>query len=212
MSIVNDIRRMRESGHVRRCHVVPHHGEYTVASHSWHAATLLILLNPNYSRELLEYILLHDIAERWVGDMPAPAKWYNKRLGMEYEIAESKAVEHLGLWSKLSRLCPRDLQWASALDRLELWLWCKDQQFLGNQHVKRFAEHLNAWFTKNYENVPTEIRLFMERYHWDREQELISDEREEQDQRPERQPFPRPPLAHSAGGRRGTDKSPEELR
>ena len=65
----------REGGNVLRCHTVPHHGQYSVGKHSYDALSLLLLLHPNPSMNLVKATLWHDCAERFVGDMPAPAKW-----------------------------------------------------------------------------------------------------------------------------------------
>lgn len=122
----------REAGTVRRCHTVPHHGQYNLAQHSYGAVSLLLLLHPEPSLNLIKAVQWHDVGERWLGDMPAPAKWDNPDLGRVYEEAEQKLLERLGLAQKLT---DEELNWLKAVDTLELWLWCREEEALGNEAV-----------------------------------------------------------------------------
>lgn len=122
----------REGGNVLRCHTVPHHGQYSVGKHSYDALSLLLLLHPNPSMNLVKATLWHDCAERFVGDIPAPAKWTNSELGKVYEEAERRVLATLGL---LPCLLPDEEDWLKAVDTLELWLWCREEEALGNEAV-----------------------------------------------------------------------------
>lgn len=42
----------REAGTVRRCHIVPHQGQYNIAQHSYGAVSLLLLLHPHPSLKI----------------------------------------------------------------------------------------------------------------------------------------------------------------
>ena len=77
--IVEQIRSLRESGNVKRVHTIPVVGDvtYTVGSHSWNAVSLLYQLHTGPSHNLVKALLWHDCAERWMGDIPWPAKHYN---------------------------------------------------------------------------------------------------------------------------------------
>ena len=46
LSAVDRIKATREAGNVRRFHVVPHVGEYTVGKHSYDAVSMLFVLHP----------------------------------------------------------------------------------------------------------------------------------------------------------------------
>lgn len=122
----------REAGTVRRCHIVPHHGQYNIAQHSYGAVSLLLLLHPHPSLNLIKAVQWHDCAERWLGDIPAPAKWDHTELGRVYEEAERRVLDALGL---LPSLIPDEENWLKALDTLELWLWCREEEALGNEAV-----------------------------------------------------------------------------
>lgn len=122
----------REAGTVRRCHIVPHHGQYNIAQHSYGAVSLLLLLHPKPSLKLIKAVQWHDVAERWLGDVPAPAKWDNTELGEVYERAETELLKRLGLFPELTEL---EQAWLKAVDTLELWLWCREEEALGNAAV-----------------------------------------------------------------------------
>ncbi len=122
----------REAGRVRRCHIIPHHGQYDVAQHSYGAVSLLLLLHPNPSLGLIKAVQWHDCAERWVGDLPAPVKWTHAELGQSFENAEQRVLKVLGLFSNIGA---EDINWLKAVDTLDLWLWCREEEALGNEAV-----------------------------------------------------------------------------
>lgn len=124
----------REGGAVRRCHAIPHHGLYNIAQHSYGAVSLLLLLHPEPSLNLIKALQWHDVGERWLGDMPGPAKTVNERLGEVYEQVEARMLFQLGLAPALTE---EEAHWLKAMDVLELWLWCREEEALGNRNVTR---------------------------------------------------------------------------
>lgn len=137
--IVRAVLARREGGKTRRMHAMPHHGEYTVGQHSYDALSLLLVLNPTASLRLIRTVLWHDCAERWVGDTPAPAKWYNPPFHEQLHAVE-KWVDELFLFK--SPLSQEEQEWLDAVDMLEFWLWCQDQLALGNILVKEVEERV----------------------------------------------------------------------
>ena len=133
VSRIDRILAAREGGHVERCHTFPHHGTYSVASHSYNMVAMLVILHPEPSLELIKACLLHDCAERWVGDVPSPAKPHvAPGLGDE----EDEILRHFDFPPK-SDLSEEDARWVSALDALEFLIWCSDQIALGNQRAEK---------------------------------------------------------------------------
>lgn len=124
----------REGGVVRRCHAVPHNTLYNVAQHSFGAVSLLLLLHPNPSVALIKAVQWHDVAERWLGDMPSPGKGHDPDLAEHYERVEAGLLERLGLAQDLTE---DEQEWLKAVDTLELWLWCREEEALGNRNVAR---------------------------------------------------------------------------
>jgi len=159
----------RESSNVRRCHVVPHHGEYTDGKHSHDALSLLFILHPAPSMALVKALHAHDNGERWVGDMPSPAKWYNNLLGREYVVAEKAALREWDMEDGLLENLSKDEGcWLQALDRIELWLWCHDQYAMGNLHIVQFILHLDRWFRENQVFIPDPCHDLIEQFQWKR--------------------------------------------
>lgn len=127
----------REGGAVLRCHTVPHNGRYDVAQHSFGAVSLLLILHPNPSLDLIKATQWHDVAERWMGDMPAPAKWSNPVLGEAYAEVEDGIMKALDL---LPDLTDEDHEWLKAVDTLDLWLWCRSEEAMGNRNVVQMRQ------------------------------------------------------------------------
>ncbi len=170
MNLTNNQRVLaaREAGQVSRCHVVPHHGTYNDGIHSYNAASMMLILHPNPSVNLLRAILWHDGGERWVGDMPSPAKWHNEDLGDAYEAAEAKALAAWGLDEGFKDLTEEDVNWIHAVDRLELWVWCFDQEMLGNKHIQNFKTNLEAYFRRTMGEMPELCQDFYRSFVWER--------------------------------------------
>lgn len=157
---------MREGGAVERCHTIPHLGEYSNAKHSFNATCLLMVLNPECSKELMQAVMLHDIPERWLGDLPAPAKWYNESLNREYEFAEQTVRVHWGVG--FGPLSEEEQNWLEGVDKLEFYLWCWDQYKFGNHHICRSMEAVQGWFDQNWERMPDVLMDFYHGFQWER--------------------------------------------
>lgn len=162
--------KLREAGHVQRCHTVPHHGSYSVAEHSWQAATLLIALHPDPSPDLLKAVLLHDVAERWTGDVPNYAKVADRHLATALGNREQEIQRVLGVDLYLTT---EDEWWLKAVDVLELWLWTEDQDALGNQHVSRVRENIVEFMNSHGAVLPREVLTFWGFQEWERQSDLL---------------------------------------
>lgn len=171
-NLVQKVRRLRESGQVRRCHIIPHIGEYDVARHCWNAVVLLIELNPEARKELMLHVLLHDAEERWLGDLPATAKWAFPSLRSSYAQAEQRVRDEVGLFHDIG-LTEEEQQWAKAVDMLELWMWCHDQLAMGNTMITTIIENCKAWFVRAKENIPVPVWEFYCQYRWRRESDFL---------------------------------------
>lgn len=65
---------MWEGGNVKRYHTETTLRTDYVGHHSFNVACIIMHLRPDASAELLKAALMHDVGERRLGDMPAPAK------------------------------------------------------------------------------------------------------------------------------------------
>lgn len=133
MQIIDRVKAFREAGSVKRCHVIPIIGEYTVGKHSYDALSLLLCLHLDPSINLIKAVLWHDSAERWWGDLPAPAKWANTHLKTIYERAENSKLDELGARCALTE---DEQHWLRAVDSLEFWMFAMEQVFMGNRNME----------------------------------------------------------------------------
>lgn len=153
---------LREAGKVKRCHTVPCHHTPTVNEHSGNMVDLLLALHPQPTMNLVRACRLHDTPERWSGDMPAPAK---QVLGERLTEFEARAMNALGLGYTLNK---SEGQWLMALDKLELLMWARDEQAMGNQNVIPMVADLVIWFNAASRNglLPNEVMSLMEGFCW----------------------------------------------
>lgn len=160
---VRTIIRMREGGHVKRCHCFPHHGHYDVAQHTFHMLLLLDALHPDPPRELYTAILRHDLLERWTGDSPAAIKRISVGFAQALKVVEKKV-------ESLSEIDRKDVEssWIKALDNLEFFMWCDDQIALGNRVAEDKKMEVDLWFRQNWPALPAEVQEFLEEYRWER--------------------------------------------
>ncbi len=162
------IRTIREGNAVKRCHTVPCFGEYNVGMHSANALSLLLVFNPDASPALMKAVLWHDIAERFLGDLPATAKTNFSDLRIAYEAAEKRIEKLLKLDQQLTKY---EIIWLKAVDALELWIWCQEQLYMGNQFVRTWLILLSNILTK-YE-MPDSIKKFISSYKQERLSEVV---------------------------------------
>jgi len=157
------IKSVREAGAVRRCHILPHKGEHTIGSHSFGALSLLLILNPSPSLGLVKAVLWHDVAERWVGDMPATTKSVFPGLGHLYEQCEAEIIKKLDLFPALHFM---EQAWLKSVDTLDLMLWALEEYNNGNADVLPVYDkcYTSLWQRKKGGMLPPEVEVYMERF------------------------------------------------
>lgn len=154
---------LREAGAVERSHVMPHHGSYTVGKHSFDMALLLLVLHPDPSINLLKACLVHDLGERFTGDVPHPAKMLDGEMAKRLARMEHAAHEKLGTTVDLTT---EERAWLVGLDQIEFLLWLKDQLALGNANAATpYAAQLVALTTRD---LPPELKDFLSSHQWQR--------------------------------------------
>jgi len=139
----------RAGGKVERCHSIPHLGGYSNAAHSWGVAMLLFYLWPEDFARLGIVCLSHDVPEFWVGDIPAPTMRYAPGVKDGVGKLEEVLSADLGLPAEQA-LSPEDFAKLKACDRLEFWLWAREQELIGNQYVRESINEVQRFF----EEVP----------------------------------------------------------
>ncbi len=121
---------------VERLHTVTHITPYNNGFHSANAALLsheLCELNSIDSRSVVLYMLMHDVAEGYVGDMPSNFKRDYPSVKMELDQAE-KEWESLNL-PFLPTLTPEEKDIVKIADLAELGFYALEELALGNTNL-----------------------------------------------------------------------------
>lgn len=156
MNLVQKIAAARAGGSVERCHGIPHHGSYSNGKHSWNCLILLWHLFPEHWSRLSGYVMVHDVPEFVFGDIPSPVKRYSG-IFHKVEQAEDNYLRDIGL-PTMSSLTEEEIEIFDACDKLELYLWCREQEFLGNNHVRSWIVQLDGYFIEA--PLPNAARVF----------------------------------------------------
>lgn len=168
--IIKRAQALREGGHTQRLHTVPVHLDASVAKHSCNMAILLNLLWPSAPKHLIIACLLHDHAERWVGDTPAPAKYsIEPELGHLLHRAEAKVEASLDIMQE--EIDPYQKAWLKAIDILEFLMHCEDELAMGNRHIEISCRNARAILNGDW--VPITVQEFVKHYKWSRTSDLI---------------------------------------
>lgn len=156
--IYDRLRAVREGGSVIRGHGIKQGVyTYTVGQHSYDVLSIILLLHPNPSAQLIKAALWHDVPERWTGDSPAPIKWRNPILREQLAKEEKVITDHFDLPSEHD-LPLAEKAWLKGADMLELKMWCTDQRALGSQEVEGTLGMLEEAFYEISETLPEAIR------------------------------------------------------
>lgn len=159
-NVLDRIKFLRESALVERCHTLPHHGSYSLGQHCYGMLILLLDLHPSPTVELMKAISYHDAHERLLGDIPATAFW---TLSPEFRNLYDEAVEKVGeRYALTCSLTPGEIVWLQALDKLDLYLWAKEQQQSGDRRVNDMVELLERWFMGH--PIPAKVVEFLAEY------------------------------------------------
>lgn len=137
MSAVTAIERVklyRKGLNVERMHTVAHITPYNNGSHSANAALIAIELcyiNGMDCYSVIKYMLMHDIAEGYTGDIPANVKVDNPELKKVLDKVE-KQWEERNL-PHMPDLHGDEVFIAKAADLIELGMYCIDEIRMGNE-------------------------------------------------------------------------------
>lgn len=133
--LIDRVQLLRDSGAVRRFHILRTNNTQTVAEHSYGVATLVMLIEPKCSATLLKAALTHDAHERDTGDTPSTAKWRYRELAAGMKHAE---MEWQGENTDLAFESDLELHEKLVLrfcDWMELAMWSVEQIRMGNQYA-----------------------------------------------------------------------------
>ncbi len=165
----------REAGNVRRCHTLPHVGEYTVGKHSFDAVSLLLILHPAPSVSLIMALMWHDCGERWTGDIPSPAKHRDQVFHDALDAMELGQIQEWEFYEGFEGLEGDDYAWLRAIDQIEFCLWCHDQEAFGNKHVLKARGYTEKLMNSEAHRWPAPCLEFYAAFKWDRMPENVNE-------------------------------------
>jgi 5'-deoxynucleotidase YfbR-like HD superfamily hydrolase len=139
---VEQILLARGGGAVTRCHTLRHSMPYTNAEHSWGVAMLMYYLFPQEFKRLVIFALAHDVPECLVGDTPSTAKESSK-----VDTTEGAILREFGL-PELAHLGTAERAILKVCDRLDLYLWAREQHTVGNVWVQEILDNLRETFDR----------------------------------------------------------------
>ena len=139
---------------VERLHTMPHIIPYNNGFHSANAALIaheLCVLNGLNSASLVMYMLLHDVAEGYVGDVPANVKTdypdIKHALNEAEKDWEERNIPHL------PNLSHQERKIAKAADLLELGMHCLDELAIGNNDMQFVLKNVIQYSDQYREDI-----------------------------------------------------------
>lgn len=153
MNLVED---PRAAGEVRRYHTWAVIKDQNVASHTWQILRILLTIWPNVPRNVLVYVLVHDMGEM-SGDIQFPFKL----MFTELKIGSDKAETHvrneqgkrLGAPRETHPLSPFERQVFKACDNLEMWEYSIRERNMGNLYANIMISRMNEAVAINVANL-----------------------------------------------------------
>lgn len=158
--IADAIVQSRCGGKVERAHGIPHVGSYSNAAHQWGVAMLMHYLWPDDFPRLALVCLTHDVPEAWFGDIPAPTCRYTPGLRDTLGEKEGRCNKSLFLPAE-HELSTDDYVKLKACDRLEFYIWCREQELLGNRFASEGRHEIERYF-KEVPLLPRAYDLYQE--------------------------------------------------
>lgn len=152
---------------------------YNLAEHQYGVTVLFMhfaaLEDVEYSVETIKHILHHDVLETLTSDLPYTVKNFNNTTRQCWETIESEIMRNHPEMLPYSdyvmekNFSRQQLSLFKVCDLLELWLFCREEQALGNgsleigRVVVKCVEIIKEYSTGYFESVLD----FMDRYEYD---------------------------------------------
>lgn len=129
-------------GNTRRFHTMRTITENTVAEHSWGVAALMwVMSGGKCSAVAMMAALTHDVAERYVGDVPSPTK---RALGISDQLS---AYEDTILATAQFdyALTEEEARWLKLADCYDGMMFCVRERSLGNLGIRIVYERFRSY-------------------------------------------------------------------
>lgn len=157
--LLDNVVQSRAGARVERAHGIPHHGSYDNGTHTHGVLMLLYYLFPEHFSRLAAVTMAHDLPEAWFGDLPAPTMRYVPGLKDTANRIETALNHSMGMPAEAD-LSMEDLAMLKACDRLELYLWAREQLLFGNRFVGETLTELRRFFRET--PLPPAAQAFFE--------------------------------------------------
>jgi 5'-deoxynucleotidase YfbR-like HD superfamily hydrolase len=148
---------LQNGNDVTRWHTFPNLLPQNVAAHSWGVAMIVMSLYPNTPEKMLmvQVALEHDLIEKYIGDMPRPARTAEHRR-LEESMAHEKSIFHE------SMLNLADRNWLAWADLIEAGLHARREHAAGNSRYQEVIQRVSEYIKTAGTEVPLELRIFAE--------------------------------------------------
>ena len=141
------IKEIRNGLAVRRFHTSPRIQTETNGHHSANVAAIILRIDPECRRELLIAALIHDVAEVYTGDVPAPFKWENPNAKQSLADGEYAYFYKHGIPNPDELLTPEEEQLLKFADMLDLVLSSLEELGRGNRYARQLIENGQRYLT-----------------------------------------------------------------
>jgi 5'-deoxynucleotidase YfbR-like HD superfamily hydrolase len=115
--------------------------EDTVGHHSHGVAMIVLILHPDPSAQLLKAALVHDLGEKYTGDMSHWTKKERPDLAETLEELENKVLQERYL--DYHPAYEEDQHWLKAADALHAWMVLRENVLCGNLGMAGVYERLS---------------------------------------------------------------------
>lgn len=133
-NIIEQLKIIFNGGQVKRYHTRPTiHGQNN-AEHQYIVTSIVCLLNPNVSAQVIRNALWHDIYEYETGDMPWAIKRRHPHIKQAIMEIEEKSIKKYGLSVRQTPLEHAILKLA---EYFECMLFCIEQRRMGNKEFEQ---------------------------------------------------------------------------
>lgn len=117
----------------------------TVGHHSANVCAILLYLDPDCRKELLAYVILHDVAEAHTGDVPAPAKWGSLPLHDALACAEADYLIRCRIPHYYGTLTHEERALAKLADMTDLVMSSIEEVNMGNRYAEQLVSNGKAY-------------------------------------------------------------------
>jgi 5'-deoxynucleotidase YfbR-like HD superfamily hydrolase len=145
--MIKSVLAYRNGNRVKRYHTLDTLVAETVGHHSANMAVLVTLIYPECTLPMLKWALLHDIAEQWTGDTPAPAKWASPALKNALDELEQRMLTDYSI--NMADLGSAERAVLKQADMLDLCFKMSEELAMGNSTALPLLQRGLTWLAEH---------------------------------------------------------------